>query len=89
MKQDVNLKEWRKRHGYSQQSLMLELGIRSRQTISTWDNAKNDELPRMLQLALTALEMIPECRRVTGKQASAAENKAMKRSPGFQRDAEQ
>lgn len=55
--------EWaakRRRLGYSQQTLMEELGIGSRQTISTWENS--DEVPRLAILALHALEHCPECR---------------------------
>lgn len=70
----AELREWRKRNGYSQDELMKELGIRSRQTISSWENS-NDELSRMLELALNALEYVPESRRRFGSKMSAMERK--------------
>lgn len=73
----VDLKDWRKRHGYSQEALMMELGVHSRQTISTWENSP-DELPRITQLALWALEEIPEVRNVSGTRTSAAEKRRWK-----------
>lgn len=68
----ADLREWRRRHGYNQEHLMKELGIQSRQTISTWENSSK-KLPRMLELALIALENVPESRTVYGKRASVAE----------------
>jgi DNA-binding XRE family transcriptional regulator len=70
----IDLKEWRKRHKYSQEMLMNELGLGSRQTIVTWEKS-SDELPRLTQLALIALEEIPKVRRVHGKRAGAAEKR--------------
>ena len=72
-----DLKDWRKRHRYSQEAIMMELGVHSRQTISTWENSP-DELPRILQLALTALEKIPEMRNVSGIRTSAVERRRLK-----------
>ena len=72
-----DLKDWRKRQGFSQDDLMRELGISSRQTISTWENS-DKELSRMLELALIALEEFPECRNWVGKKATADERKRMK-----------
>jgi transcriptional regulator with XRE-family HTH domain len=74
----VDLKVWRKRHGYSQDTLMQELGIKSRQTISTWENSDN-QLPRMLELALKALESIPGSREIHGKPASTSDRRKMKK----------
>jgi len=54
--------EWRKRLGYSTASIMLELGVSSRQTINNWEKA--DKVPRLAELALYALENIPQCRDV-------------------------
>ena len=71
-----SLKEWRKRNNYNQDTLMLELGIKSRQTISTWENSE-DELPRMLKLALLALEHYPDCRTYHGKPMNAVERKRL------------
>ena len=73
----VDLKDWRKHHRYSQEALMMELGVHSRQTISTWENSP-DQLPRIIQLALNALEKIPEVRNVSGKRTSAAERRRLK-----------
>ena len=74
----TDLREWRKRHRYNQYDLMKELGIQSRQTISTWENS-NNELPRMLELALIALENVPDSQNIHGKRASAAERKRRKK----------
>ena len=74
----ADLREWRRRYGYNQEHLMRELGIRSRQTISTWENSSN-KLPRMLELALIALENVPESRTVLGKRVSVAERKKRKK----------
>jgi hypothetical protein len=59
---------------------MMELEVHSRQTISTWENSP-DELPRLTQLALWALEEIPEARNVSGKRTSAAEKRRFKIKP--------
>ena len=82
----TDLREWRKRHGYSQDALMAELGVRSRQTISTWENADGAELPRMLELALIALEKFPDSRNFKGKRANTAQSKKMTQAPGFLRE---
>jgi len=70
------LTQWRHRHGYTQGALMIELGIRSRQTLSTWENS-NSELPRVWQLALKALETFPELRKQDGKRATARQERSM------------
>lgn len=72
----TDLKAWRKEHSYNQETLMLELGIKSRQTISTWENSE-DELPQILNLALMALAHYPASRRFHGKQMSAADRKRL------------
>lgn len=74
----IDLKERRKRLGYNQEYLMKELGIKSRQTISTWENT-SESLPRILELALTALENVPECRNWHGRRASADRRKEMEK----------
>lgn len=68
----TDLPAWRQAHGYSQDDLRKELGVKSRQTISTWENDKR-ELPRTLQLALMALARIPEARNIFGKKTSPSE----------------
>ena len=70
------LPQWRRRHGYTQSTLMIELGIRSRQTLSTWENS-NSELPRTVGLALKALESFPELRNQDGKRATARQERSM------------
>lgn len=67
-----DLKHWRKANGYkNQDALQLELGIGSRRTISVWENSEN-ELPRMLELALAALERCPDLRKVSGTRHASA-----------------
>lgn len=68
---------WRMRLGYSQQAVMQELGINSRQTISTWEHA--DEVPRLAVLALHAIEHHPECRNVAGQRISLSEEMAYRK----------
>lgn len=65
--------EWRSRLGYSQQKLMKELGINSRQTISTWENS--EEVPRLAVLALHAIEHYPECRNIFCERITRTEEK--------------
>ena len=61
------LKEWRKRNGYAnQKALQLELDIKSRTTISNWENSE-EKLPRTVELALIALEKLPELKTASGK----------------------
>ena len=72
--QGPDLLAWRKRNGFSQEELMKELGVRSRQTISSWENSEKD-VPRLVELALNALEKDPSCRRRAGKKASAKEKR--------------
>lgn len=66
------LKAWRKANGYeTQESLQRELGIGSRGTISAWENA-TDPLPRILELALIALQRVPESRVIGGSHLDIA-----------------
>lgn len=74
------LAAWRKRNGYvSQAALQEELGVKSRGTISAWENS-DEPLPRTLALALAALERLPELRRVAGSRTSAAEAAAFRKT---------
>jgi transcriptional regulator with XRE-family HTH domain len=60
------LRAWRKANGYAtQESLQRELGVKSRGTISAWEQA-DVRLPRLVELALTALERVPNCRMIGG-----------------------
>ncbi|UGY17986.1 hypothetical protein HAP48_0011445 [Bradyrhizobium septentrionale] len=60
----TELPEWRKRNGFTQETLRIALGVKSRQTIITWEK-QTDPLPRLVKLALLALENFPEERNVT------------------------
>ena len=65
------LPAWRKRNRYfRQEDLMKELDIKSRSTVSTWENSE-DELPRVVQLALRALEELPDARTIAGRRTNA------------------
>ena len=60
----TELPDWRKRNSFTQDTLRIALGIRSRQTIITWEKS-TAPLPRLVELALFALENFPEQRNVT------------------------
>jgi len=74
-----DLKDWRRRNGYTQEMLRLALGVGSRQTVISWE--KSDEpLSKIIELALLALEYLPEmCSLVAGKRYSAAEYSQQRR----------
>ncbi|MBR9765072.1 MAG: hypothetical protein GYB53_16505 [Rhodobacteraceae bacterium] len=65
----ADLKAWRHRNRYRQVDLQRELQLGSRATISSWETS-DDNLPRTLYLALTALERMPELRNVDGYEKS-------------------
>ncbi len=69
-----DLREWRKRNGFSQEELRQELELGSRQTVSSWERPEK-EVPRLVELALRALEIDPTCRQRVGKKASAKERR--------------
>lgn len=62
----IELPQWRARHRFTQDMLRIALGIRSRQTIITWEKS-TEPLPRLVELALLALENFPEERQVTAR----------------------
>ena len=67
------LKEWRKRNRYTQDMLRENLKLGSRQTIITWEKSESP-IPRTVELALLALEHLPEkCRTMDGHRFTAAE----------------
>jgi transcriptional regulator with XRE-family HTH domain len=68
---------WRRRNDFTQRDLMAELAIGSRQTVSSWENAS--EVPRIVELAVKALELDPGLRQRAGRKASAAEKRAFRR----------
>ena len=77
----TDLQAWRKRNGYTQNSLCLELGVKSRQTIISWEKS-TERLSRLVELALMALEQIPEARTVDGLSYSGpAEYKEQRARP--------
>jgi DNA-binding XRE family transcriptional regulator len=60
----IELQQWRKANGFTQDTLRIALGVKSRQTIITWEKS-TDPLPRLVELALLALESFPDQRNVT------------------------
>jgi transcriptional regulator with XRE-family HTH domain len=61
----AELPEWRKRNHFTQDSLRMALGLGSRQTIITWEKS-TEKLPRIVELALLALEHLPDQRTALG-----------------------
>lgn len=55
------LKTWRKKNGWSQSKLKNELEVGSRQTIVNWESA--DQVPRLVELAVIAIDQVEACRR--------------------------
>jgi DNA-binding XRE family transcriptional regulator len=60
----TELPEWRCRNRFTQDTLRMALGVKSRQTIITWEKS-TEPLPRLVELALMTLERFPEERKVT------------------------
>jgi DNA-binding XRE family transcriptional regulator len=78
----TDLPEWRKRNRFTQDTLRLALGLGSRQTIITWEKS-NDKLPRMVELALLALERLPDLRNVDGYAYETADYAIQRARPSF------
>ena len=73
-----DIREWRKRNRYQTQAdLQVELAVKSRGTISAWENS-DEPIPRTLELALIALERMPELRMIHGMRMTAKEKAALK-----------
>jgi transcriptional regulator with XRE-family HTH domain len=70
------LRDWRKRNRYTQDMLRGALGLGSRQTIISWEKSE-EKIPRMVELALLALEHVPGCRFIDGHRYTAAEKAAI------------
>lgn len=71
----ADLKQWRARNSYTQEQLCVALNVRSRQTIINWEKSTG-ALPRMLSLALMALELWPNhAYRDGGRRATITEYK--------------
>jgi transcriptional regulator with XRE-family HTH domain len=60
----ADLKAWRDQIGWTQGDLMTELEVKSRQTVSTWESAV--KIPRVVELAIVALDQIEACRKRSG-----------------------
>jgi transcriptional regulator with XRE-family HTH domain len=60
----AELKAWRSSIGWTQVDLMIELDIKSRQTMSAWEHA--ERIPRVVELAIIALDQIEAARRRSG-----------------------
>ncbi|UWU75926.1 hypothetical protein N2603_39310 [Bradyrhizobium huanghuaihaiense] len=72
------LREWRKRNRFTQDMLRENLNLGSRQTIITWEKSEAP-IPRTVELALLALEYLPEkCRKMDGHRFTAAELPAVR-----------
>jgi hypothetical protein len=66
------LRDWRKRNRFTQDMLRGALGLGSRQTIISWEKSE-EKIPRMVELALLALEHVPGCRNIDGHRYSVQE----------------
>ena len=74
----TELPDWRKRNRFTQDTLRTALGVKSRQTIITWEKSEAS-IPRTVELALLALEHLPEkCRTIDGHRFTAAELPAVR-----------
>jgi DNA-binding XRE family transcriptional regulator len=60
----TELPQWRAKNRFTQDTLRMALGVKSRQTIITWEKS-TEPLPRLVELALLALERFPDERKVT------------------------
>ena len=60
----TELPQWRAKNRFTQDALRMALGVKSRQTIITWEKS-TEALPRLVELALLALERFPDERKVT------------------------
>jgi transcriptional regulator with XRE-family HTH domain len=59
-----DLKHWREARGWTQSDLMKELDVSSRQTVTSWESSI--QLPRLVELAIVALDQVEACNRRTG-----------------------
>ncbi len=67
----ADLKDWRRRNGFTQEELRIALGV-TRQTIVSWEQSENS-ISRLVELALRALEHLPQYSlQVAGKRHTAA-----------------
>lgn len=70
-----DLSKWIEDSDFSRSELMLQLGLKSRQTLYAKEHSK-ENLPRLWELALMALEKLPAARQEMpeGKQATKTWN---------------
>lgn len=79
-----DLQRWRKQNGWTQADLMQELEVTSRQTIRNWE--KSEQIPRLVELAITAIDQIEACRRRSGYEKQfTAEQIANRRHEAWKR----
>jgi transcriptional regulator with XRE-family HTH domain len=76
----TELPEWRKRNHFTQDALRMALGLGSRQTIITWEKS-TEKLPRMVELALLALERLPDQRTALGYSYATADYPVQRSRP--------
>ena len=56
--QGHDLREWRKRNGFSQEELRQKLKLASRLTLNSWEHPEK-EVPPLVEYALGKLELDP------------------------------
>jgi len=72
--QGEELKAWREARGYTQKDFIDELDVKSRQTVSSWERPGH-KIPRLVELAVIALEHVPNCNNKLGKKKSSKERR--------------
>lgn len=76
------LRAWRNRNRYTQARLAMTLDV-SRQTLNGWENS-GGSLPRMVELALLALEDLPEkCALTAGERLTVSEYRQERKRAGM------
>lgn len=82
----IDLPHWRKRNRFTQDNLREALGVKSRQTIITWEKSETP-IPRTVELALLALEHLPEmARKSDGHRFTAAELRTVRTKVWVERE---
>ena len=80
----IDLKRWREGRGWKQIDLMTELDVKSRQTIVTWENSQ--EIPRLVELAIIALDQVADCNRQSGYERQFTRDKLVNKWARFTHD---
>ncbi len=60
-----DLREWRKRHGFTQEELRQKLKLASRLTLNSWEHPEK-RVPPLVERALYKLELEPTFRHHVG-----------------------